>query len=54
LNNKPKDNSPSRRYSGGYINSAKPKIHDFVKKNHQAMPNLPKPAVKSLKLPVIK
>lgn len=26
-------NSPSRRYSGSYINSSKPIIHDFLKKN---------------------
>jgi hypothetical protein len=39
LNQKP-NKSPSRRYSGGYINSAKPKIHDFMKKNALPPKNL--------------
>ena len=42
-------NSPSRRYSGSYINNSKPIIHDFVKKNTH-----PSKQVKEMKLPIIK
>lgn len=42
-------NSPSRRYSGSYINSSKPIIHDFLKKNTH-----PIKQTKEVKLPIIK
>jgi Mn-containing catalase len=42
-------NSPSRRYSGSYINSSKPLIKDFLKKNTH-----PSKQMKDVKLPIIK
>jgi hypothetical protein len=42
--------SPSRRYSGGYIKSEKPIIHDFIKKNTNPIKNV----ANQVKLPIIK
>jgi len=45
----PPSSGPSRRYSGGYLNSPKPVIHSFLKKNTHLGKQ-----IMDVKLPVIK
>jgi hypothetical protein len=43
------NSNPSRRYSGGYSNSTKPQIYNFLKKNANVVHQ-----VRDIKLPIIK